>query len=401
MQVAQIAPVRVVRRLERRRPYLIVVAALAVAAAGAGYWLYARQFETTDNAQVDAHIGHVSPRVFGTIQAVHVVEHQRVVAGQLLAEIDPADLRVAVAEARALVARAEAELQETDPTIFITDTSNRAAIASSTSDLASTRATAAEARNAVEQLTAQLAQAEAANRTAQAERRRVESLAGGGAVPQAEVEALVNAAEASRANTLALGHALKAARDRVSAHGARVAMAASKVVELQENAPHQMAVRRAALLARQAALDLAKARLARAELELGYGQIRAPSAGIVGKRAVNVGDRVAPGQLIIAIAHVQDLWVTANFRETQLRRLASGQQAELYVDALAVWLPGTVESFGGATGARFSLLPPENATGNYVKVVQRIPVRIRFQGSASTLERLRPGMSVEARVQIR
>jgi membrane fusion protein (multidrug efflux system) len=299
------------------------------------------------------------------------------------------------------VARAEAELQETDPTIFITDTSNRAAIASSTSDLASTRATAAEARKAVDQLTAQLAQAEAANRTAQAERRRVESLAGGGAVPQAEVEALANAAEGSQANTLALGHALEAARDRVSAHGARVAMAASKVVELQQNAPRQMAARRASLLARQAALDLAKARLVRAELDLGYSQIRAPAAGIVGKKAVNVGDRVAPGQQIIAIAHVQDLWVTANFRETQLRGLASGQPAELYVDALAVSLPGTVESFGGATGARFSVLPPENATGNYVKVVQRIPVRIRFRGSASTLERLRPGMSVEARVQIR
>jgi membrane fusion protein (multidrug efflux system) len=396
---ASIVPLR--RRLSRRQRWLILAAAAVAALGVATTWLHVRHFEETDDAQVDGDISNLSPRVAGTIKAVHVVDHQWVRAGDLLAEIDPADLQVAVAQAKAAVAQATAQLQEEDPTVPITESSNRAALAATASDLTSAQASRSEARKTVEQLRAQLAQARANDRTAQGDRRRAELLVAAGAIPRAEADLRISAAEASAASVRALAHALAAAGDRVDAHGAAVAIARSKVTEVRENAPRQVEARKASVLGRQAALDLARAQLTQAELNLGYARIRAPASGVVGKKSINVGDRVAPGQQIMAISQVETLWVTANFRETQLAHMGPGQPAQLHVDATATKLQGTVESIGGATGARFSVLPPENATGNYVKVVQRIPVRIRLAGSKGELARLRPGMSVEARVTVR
>jgi membrane fusion protein (multidrug efflux system) len=170
---------------------------------------------------------------------------------------------------------------------------------------------------------------------------------------------------------------------------------------VRSNAPREVDARRAAVVSRQAALDLAKAQLSQAELNLGYARIAAPTGGIIGKKAINLGDRVAPGQQIMALSQVDSLWVTANFRETQLEHLRVGQSAQVHVDAIAATLHGTVESLGGATGSRYSVLPPENASGNYVKVVQRIPVRIRLDPGQAGLDRLRPGMSVEPSVRVR
>ena len=169
---------------------------------------------------------------------------------------------------------------------------------------------------------------------------------------------------------------------------------------MRTNAPKQVATRRASVLSRQANLDLARAQLAQAELNLGYAQMRSPIAGVVAKKGVAVGDHVAPGQQLLAIVQTDELWVTANFRETQLERVRPGQRVDVHVDALGAGLSGRVESIGGATGSRLSLLPPENASGNYVKVVQRIPVRIRLDPGQPGLERLRPGMSVEPKVRI-
>ena len=392
-------PARIGSPASRRLLAAGLVAALV--AGGAGYWAHARRFETTDNAQVDGDISNLSPRVFGTVKVVHVVDHQRVRAGQLLVELDPADQEVAVAQAQAAVAEAEAQLRAEDPSVDITATSAEADLASSASEVVSAQAAVAEARKSVEQLTAQLAQAEAGDRTAQAERRRVEILVERQVIPQSEAEQLVNAAEASAANARAVRHALDAALDRVSAHGAKVAMARSRLVEARDNGPRQLAARRAQVQGRRASLDLARARLAQAELNLSYTRIHAPAAGVVGKKSVTTGDRVAPGQQLMAIAQVEALWVTANYRETQLRHLRPGQAVRIDVDATGWQLTGIIESIGGATGSRFSVLPPENATGNYVKVVQRIPVRIRLHGDPSQRERLRPGMSVEARTRVR
>jgi len=330
-----------------------------------------------------------------------VVDNQRVHAGDLLAEIDPADLEIAVAQARAAVAQAEALYHAEGPTVSMTETSSRTALQSSESDLTSARATVAEARESVDQLTAQQAQAEANDKTAQLERERAEMLIKDQNISQADADQKINAAVASAANVEALHHALDAAKERVSAQIARVAMNQSKVVEARSNAPRQVEARKATVRGRLAALDLAEAQLAQAELNLGYTRIIAPTDGIVGKKSINVGDRVAPGKQILAISQIDTLWVTANFRETQLGHLRPGQRAEIGVDAIAGTLHGTVESIGGATGSRFSLLPPENASGNYVKVVQRIPVRIVLDPHQAGLERLRPGMSVEPTVRIK
>jgi membrane fusion protein (multidrug efflux system) len=368
---------------------------------GGAWWLDARRFEDTDDAQIDGDVANPSPRVAGTVQAVHVVEHQRVRAGDLLAELDPADFEVAVTQARAAVAQAEAALKAEDPGVSITETSNRAALAASQSDVTSAQASVAEARRAVEQLTAQLAQAEADDQTAQGERRRAERLLAEGAIAGAESERRVNAAIASAANVEALRHALEAARERIGVHLARVATNQSKVAEVQSNAPRQLEARQALVLGRQAAVAAAKAQLAEAELRLGYARISSPVDGMIGKKAISVGDRVAPGQQIFAIAQVDHLWVTANFRETQLGQMRPGQTAEVHVDALGIDLRGVVESIGGATGSRFSVLPPENGSGNYVKVVQRVPVRIGLDAGQPGLELLRLGMSVEPAVKVR
>jgi membrane fusion protein (multidrug efflux system) len=362
--------------------------------------MWARNFEDTDDAQIDGNISNIGPKISGTVKAVYVVDHQPVKAGDLLAEIDPADLEVAVAQARAAVAQAEALLRAEDPTVSITEVSNRAALESTRSDLTSAQASVAEAKKTVDQLTAQLAQAEANNKTAQVERLRAERLIEQNAIAQSEVDQRINAASASTANVEALQHALEAAKERITEQIARVSANQSRMVEVRSNAPRQVEARKASVLGRRAALDLAKAQLAQAELNLSYAKIIAPIDGIVGKKAINVGDRVAPGQQILAVSQLDGLWVTANFRETQLRHVHPGQSARIHVDAIAQDLHGTVESIGGATGSRFSVLPPENASGNYVKVVQRIPVRIVLDPGQAGVDRLRPGMSVEPTVRV-
>jgi membrane fusion protein (multidrug efflux system) len=174
----------------------------------------------------------------------------------------------------------------------------------------------------------------------------------------------------------------------------------SHLVEIRTNAPRQVATRRASVVVRQATLDFAKAELAQAERNLAYAKVVAPIECIVAKKAVAVGDHIAPGQLMVAISQIDSLWVTANYRETQLARIQAGQPASVHVDALGVDLHGTVDSLGGATGSRLSVLPPENASGNYVKVVQRIPVRLRLDPGQPGLDRLRIGMSAEPEITV-
>ncbi len=387
-------------KASRRRPLIFAAIGAVLATAGTAYYFYSHQFEETDDAQIDGDIANISPRVAGTVKSVYVRDNQTVKAGELLAEVDPSDLEVAVAAARAGVAEAEAQLKAEDPSVSITETSNEAALANAVSDIASTQAALAGARKEVDQLSAQLAEAEANNRTAQLEKERSDKLIAQGAISQADSDVRRNAAAAAEANVDALQHALAAARDRVSQQQAHLTASQSRLSEVRSNAPRQVETRRASVLIRQANLDLAKAQLAQAELNLSYAKIISPAAGIVGKKSISVGDRVAPGQQIMAISQIDSLWVTANYRETQLGRIHPGQPADIHVDALDTNIHGTVESVAGATGSRFSLLPPENATGNYVKVVQRIPVRIKLDPGQPSLDGLRPGMSVEPKVRV-
>lgn len=384
----------------RRRTLLIGGVALAIAAAGS-YWTHSRQFEDTDDAQVDGTISNLSPRISGTVTAVNVVENQTVKQGQVIAEIDPTDLRIALDQAKAQVAQAQAQLAAEDPNVSITVASNASAVSSAQSDLAGAQAALSGARNDVQQLTAQLAQAEANDRQAQLEKERSQRLLAQGAVAQADYDQHLNAAAASAANVDAVRQALAAAKDHVAQQQAQISTLQSRFTEVTSNAPRQVATRTASLGVRQAALELAKAQEAEAETNLSYARIVAPVTGIVAKKSIAVGDHVSPGQQIVALAQTDDFWVTANFRETQLEHMQPGQPAKIHVDALGETLTGSVESMGGATGSRLSVLPPENAAGNYVKVVQRIPVRIKIDPGQSGLDRLRIGMSVEPSVTVR
>ncbi len=351
------------------------------------WWLHARRYEDTDDAQIDGNVGAVSSRVPGTVTAVRVVDNQAVRAGDVLVELDATDLEVALAQAKAAVAQAEAQLAAENPTVSITQTSNRAAVLSADAD-------AESARTDVEAAQRELDQAEANERLARLQLERARQLAAGESIAPAEYDQRVATEDVARA-------AVAAARKRLEGRRARLDAVLSRQRETQLNAPRQLVAREASVAVRQANLDLARAQLEQARLNLGYARVVAPADGVIGRKSVNVGDRVQPGQQLMALTQTGDLWVTANFRETQIEHMRIGQPASVHVDALSRDYDGAVESFAGATGSRYSLLPPENASGNYVKVVQRIPVRIRLRPGQPEMDRLRPGMSVEPKVRIR
>jgi len=371
-----------------RRNKIIAIAAVAVALVIAlVWWLHARHFEDTDDAQIDGNITAVSSRVPGTVVAVHVEDNQQIKAGDLLIELDQADLQVSLSSARAAVALAQAQLEAEQPGVPITQTSNRATVQSAQDEVANSQADLEAARK-------DLDQAVARDKFAQQQKQRGQMLLTAKTIPQADYDQRVSAADAAAA-------AVAAARQRVDQRRARLTTAQARFSEARANAPRQLSARQAGLSVREANLELAQAQFKQAELNVSYGRIVAPVAGIAGKRSVNVGDRVQPGQELLSLTQTSDLWVTANFRETQIQHMKAGQKATVHVDAISRDYNATVESFAGATGARYSLMPPENASGNYVKVVQRIPVRLRLDQGQPEMERLRPGMSVEPKVRVR
>jgi membrane fusion protein (multidrug efflux system) len=385
----------------RKGPPKALLVVFAVAAiGGTGWYLHARNFEDTDDAQVDGDIGTISPRIAGTLTKVNVSENDVVKAGDVLAEIDPADYAVVVAQSEAAVAQAQALLQAEDPSVPIASTSNEAAIRSASLELAASGAALSQARKEQSQLTATLAQAKANDKLAQIELERSTKLLAANAVPKADFDTRESAATAADAVVRAQADALAASQDRIEQARSRMESAQTRLNEARTNAPRTVETRRASVVARQAALELAQQQLAQAKLNLSYTKLIAPANGIIGRKSVTVGDRVAPGQQLMALSETDSLWITANFRETQLRRMHPHQPVAVYVDAIDAELHGEVENIGGATGSRYSVLPPENATGNYVKVVQRIPVRIRLDPGQAGLERLRPGMSVEPKVRV-
>lgn len=327
-------------RWVRRRPATALILALAIAAvtmSGNRLWAVIHSYEATDDAQVDAHIDPVSSRINGTVERVYVDDNDRVKAGQLLAEIDPRDYQVAVEQARANYLQGQAQVQS----------------AISDYNTAQARVQAALATNL--------------KAHHDADRYSVLSKNGVATVEQAEQAS-------STANV-----------DSATVAGARAEADAA----IKERA------------AREASVAAAKAILDQAELNLSYTKIVAPVSGIVGKRSVEVGQRIETGQELLALVRNDDLWVTANFKETQLAQMHPGQPATVRVDTYGTDFHGHVESMAGASGEKYSLLPPENATGNYVKIVQRIPVRIRLDGQQGVAEKLRPGMSVEATVWLK
>ena len=382
------------------RKILLIILILVVVAAGIAYWLYSRQFEDTDDAQVDGHINAITARVSGTITGVYVAENQFVKAGQVLADLDPRDSQVALAVAQSQLAQAQAQSQAQRPNVPVTETNTRTAIATAAGDVTNAEAAVAAADHNYEAALAKVSESEANSAKAQADVERYRPLAEKDEVPREQFDQVVANAKALAATVAANQATAKAAAREADQARAQLSQAHQRAEEASQNAPQQVEMQKANVAVRQAAIQTARAQLDQARLNLSYLKIQSPVNGIVAKRSAEVGQHVEPGQQVVLITQIDDLWVTANFKETQLRRMSPGQSVRLHVDALKADFDGYVESLPAASGAITSLLPPENATGNFVKVVQRLPVRIRFKPNQNGLDRLRPGMSVEPKVRV-
>jgi membrane fusion protein (multidrug efflux system) len=380
---------------------IFFVILLLLATGGLLYWLHARQFEETDDAEVEAHLNPVTSRIDGTIIRVYVDNNQTVKAGEPLVDLDPRDLQVALDQAQAQLSQAHSMIAEQVPNIAITQVQSSTSISTSQADVDTAKA--AEAVAAQDQATAaaRLAEAKANLSKAQQDLDRYKILIAKEEIPQQEFDQTAATVKAQAAAVDADEAALEAAARTVDQRKSETAAAVSRLAQARRNAPGELAIRRAFVSAEMASEQNAKAQLEQAQLKLSYTHIPAPVSGIVMKRSAEVGAHISAGQQLMTIAQVDDVWVTANFKETQLESIRPNQTVSIHVDALKKDFEGYVEDIGASTGAISSVLPPENATGNYVKVVQRIPVRIRFKKDQQGLEMLRPGMSVVPEVRVR
>jgi membrane fusion protein, multidrug efflux system len=389
---------------------------VAVVVVGIAIWFWlTRGRESTDDAQIDANVTQVAARVGGTITKVAIDDNQLVDAGALLVQLDPRDYQVALDRAKAELADAEAAAVAARTSVPITSTTAtsgvttaRGGVTQATSGVAAAQqdVAAAQARLATAQAKLREAEANAAKSAKDVERLR--GLLAKDEVSQQQFDAAAASAEAQRA-------AADSSRAQVTEAQAGIASAESKLAqaraaeqqanaELQtaQTAPQRVAMTKAQASAAEARAQTARANLAQAELNLQYTTVTAPVRGVVSKKGINVGQVVQAGQPLLAIVDIDHVWVTANFKETQLTDMRTGQRATIDVDAYGGReYKGKVDSIAGATGARFSLLPPENATGNYVKVVQRVPVKIVLDPGQDPDHLLRPGMSVTPTVYTR
>lgn len=382
----------------------VFVAMLAILVI-AGYLLRnAFLYEDTDDAQVDGHVMPLSARISGQISEVHVVEGQLVRANDVLVTIDPADYRIAAEEAQANLANALASAASSHWGVPITSIT-----AQSTLDSARTAVTNAEAALKVaehnyESSKATLAQAEANAAKSDADLERYKQLVAKEDVSRQQYDQAVATATANRAAVLSAQAGAHAAEQSVQQAQGRVLQAKNEE-RTAETAPEQVSLIRANALAADAQVSQRKAQLAQAQLNVSYTIIRSPVTGIIGKKSIEVGQNVSIGQEMLEVVPLDDVWVTANFKETQLAHMRPGQAVEIKVDAYDREWKGRITNLGGGTGSVFSLLPPENATGNYVKVVQRIPVRIDFDRTAGQDFNgeglLKPGLSVVPDVRVR
>jgi membrane fusion protein (multidrug efflux system) len=366
-------------RTHPRAKWVIGVAALALLAAGIFLWHHYSGRESTDDAQIDGHINPISPRVAGTVLRVLHDENQVVKAGELLVELDPRDYEVAVDRARADLANAQANATAANVGVPLTQTT-------SSSQLVAADAAVKAAQREIESAQARLSEAQANYTKVSADLKRMEQLIAKDEISRQQYDAAVAANNSAKATVDAASAAVATAESRTAQTQAQA--------EAARTVPEQLKVTRARAGAATAEVQRAISVLAQAELNLKYTRIYAPVTGVLGKRNVEPGQVVQAGQPVFSIVDLDDIWATANFKESQLKQMRVGQKARIKVDAYGREYTGTVESIGGATGARFSLLPPENATGNYVKVVQRVPVRIRFDPGQDPDHQLRQGLSV-------
>ncbi|MDQ6759708.1 MAG: HlyD family secretion protein [Acidobacteriota bacterium] len=375
---------------------LMVLAGLAIG----GFFLlrYLNSYESTDDAQIDGHMNMIGTRIAGTVTSVNVQENQSVTAGQVLAEIDPSDYQVALQRVEANLAQSQAQLRAANPSVGITQTTSETTVSNSQADILEAQAGIAGAERDYQGDLAKLRDAEANSAKAQADLERYKLLVAKDEVSREEYDQKVAAAQSAAAQVESAREAGGASQQVINQRKAMLLQAQSRLQQARQNAPRQVAIQQATVQSQRAGEQASKAAVNEARLNLQYTKLIAPVSGLVGRKALEVGMRVQPGQQLLAIVPLNDIWVTANFKETQLKRIRSGLRATMHVDALGRDFEGSVESLPAATGARFSLLPAENATGNYVKVVQRLPVRLRFKPGQDSDHLLRPGMSVEPKI---
>jgi len=387
------------RKLSR---WLALLAAAAIAVAAAAWWSASLNYETTDDAQVEGHLDSVSSRISGTVAYINpkVENNQFVEAGTLLLELDTRDYAAELEHAKANLDTRNAEARSARVTVPIVDAtaSSQLRVAEAQKEQAVSQVSAAEADLAVAQH--RLQQDQDVSARAERDRVRYQALVEKREISRSEYDSReTEAATAAQAVQGDLA-AIQSSRQKISEAQSLVAQRQAQI-EGARTAPQQITNAQDQSQSAVGHVEQAAADLHTAQLNLSYTKIYAPISGVIGRKTVEVGHRVQPGQALLILVPLDDIWITANFKETQLKNMRAGESVRVHVDSLDRDFNGKVESLPGAAGPLFSLFPPENSTGNYVKVVQRFPVRIRLDKGEDPQHLLRPGMSVEPRVTVR
>ena len=384
----------------RSRIMLLGFTAAAILAVTMWYF-HAQTYESTDDAQVDGHINAVSSRITGSIAKVYVDDNQTVVAGQPLIDLDPRELTIAEEQSAAQYAQASARMNSEMPNLAITQNTNQAEIEQAQSKVADARAALDAAQHDRQSAASRLVEAKATSDRDQLQADRYRQLYQKEEASQQEFENYQATAQASAARLAAAQAELASADEGVEQRQAQLNEQIANSAEVKNNAPDELALRRSDAESQRADVQLTRAALDKASLDLSFAHILAPISGVVTQRSAEPGNHISPGEQLLMIVDTSHLWITADFKETQLGLMRPGCRAIVKVDALGRSFQGTVESMPAITGARASVLPPENATGNFVKVVQRLPVRIVLDSGQPEIRDLRPGMSVEAKVYVK
>lgn len=390
----------------------LLIAAVIIVVGGFLFWFHYRNHQSTDDAEVDGHIIPISSRVPGSVLSVLVHDNEQVKQGQVLAELDPRDYQAKLDDAKAVLAVAQSHVQSATVNVPLTSATTHSDTTGAQASVAAAQAAYEQAQLALQQAsTSQLAVAqanvqkqEAANQKAQSDLTRMKPLAAKDEISQQQYDAYVAAATEAQGELSAAQQNLDLAKQTIPVRQAQVASAKADLekaeANLQAARANQRQVRMSAANAAsaRASVQEAEADVEAAQLNLSYTKIVAPEDGVVTNKTAQVGQILSPGQGLMVVVPLADIWVTANYKETQLAHVQPGDRAEIHVDMYGKDFPGYVDSIAGATGSRLSLLPPENATGNYVKVVERIPVKIDLDPIPASEAILRPGMNVEATI---
>jgi len=383
----------------------IVIAIVLLLALGAGFFYWRSTFtEDTDDAQVDGDIYQISSRIAGQVTKVYVQENKPVNQGDLLLEIDPKDFQVALEQAQANLANAQAAYTQANVNVPITSTQTSTTTSNAGTDVRASQAAVDQAQKQAAAASSRVDEAKANAIKATKDVERYKPLVEKDVISKQQYDAAVAAADSANASVIEAESSLVAQQSAISQAQEKLQQSRNQAAEATKNGPQQVEVQRARAAAALASIKQAQAQVDQALLNLSYTRVLAPVSGIVDRKNVDVGANLSVGQALLNIVPLDNLWVTANFKETQLKEMCAGEDVDLKVDALGGRkFSGRITQIGGATGSRLSLFPPENATGNYVKVVQRIPVRIDFKdlNKENSDHLLRPGYSVTPDVTIK